>query len=177
MATKLALAEIVATTAHIAIGQKRKYTGECYTTHLAEVVEILKTVNADEETLAIGWLHDVVEDTGIELEYITRIFGEDISTGVHYCTEISKKEDGNRATRKAIDATHFANGNAKSQTVKVADIISNVRSIVVHDSEFAKVYVYEKQRQLSLLTKADARLVKMANDLVGISIRRIEDAV
>lgn len=177
MATKLALASIVATTAHIAIGQKRKYSGECYTTHLAEVVEILKLVNADEDTLAIGWLHDVVEDTEIELDYITRIFGEDISTGVHYCTEISKKEDGNRATRKAIDAAHFANGDAKSQTVKVADIISNVRSIVNHDLEFAKVYVYEKQHQLSLLTKADASLVKMANELIDISIRRIENAV
>lgn len=166
-------AELFAFSAHRAIGQKRKYTGECYTIHLKEVTNILKSINADSETIAIGWLHDVVEDTDISADDIHAYFGSVIADGVYYCTEVSRQSDGNRATRKSIDAEHFAKGDYRSQTVKVADIISNVSSIVDHDLEFAKVYVFEKEKQLSLLTKANQELrdralslIKTAKDII-----------
>src|SRR5574343_479611 len=163
-------AKLFAFAAHRAIGQRRKYTNACYTTHLQEVADLLESVGCDDETIAIGFLHDVVEDTEIDIFDIRDYFGDVIADGVSYCTEISTKADGNRADRKAKDAAHFADGSSRSQSVKVADIISNVRSIVRHDLEFAKVYVYEKQHQLSLLSKANSTLIDLASSLINESI-------
>lgn len=170
-------ARLFAFAAHRSIGQRRKYTNECYTMHLQEVVNILRSVNADDVTLAIGWLHDVVEDTGITLVDVLSCFGTTIADGVYYCTEISKPEDGNRAARKRIDAEHFSQGGSKSQTVKVADIISNVSSITEHDIEFAKVYVYEKEHQLSLLTKANKELISWATKIINDAKETIENGI
>lgn len=48
--------------------QKRKTTGEPFITHLVEVNNILKELTNDEEILAIGWLHDLVEDTDYNIQ-------------------------------------------------------------------------------------------------------------
>ena len=47
---------------------------------------------------------------------------------------------------------------ADAQTIKVADIIDNTKSIVRRDPGFAEVYLKEKAALLEVLTKADAGL-------------------
>ncbi len=44
------------------------------------------------------------------------------------------------------------------QTIKVADLIDNTKSIVPHDKDFAKVYLAEKDVLLQSLTDADVEL-------------------
>lgn len=58
-------AKVLAEKAHSK--QKRKTSGEPFITHLIEVNNILTELTDDEEILAIGWLHDLVEDTEYEL--------------------------------------------------------------------------------------------------------------
>src|SRR5215470_8652786 len=48
-------------------GQTRK-SGDPYITHPVEVTEILADLEMDEQTLAAGLLHDVVEDCGLTTE-------------------------------------------------------------------------------------------------------------
>jgi (p)ppGpp synthase/HD superfamily hydrolase len=117
--------------------------------------------------LAAAWLHDVVEDTGVTIEVIRAEFGEDIAELVGWLTDVSRPEQGNRATRKAIDRAHTAMAPADAQSIKLADLISNCTSIVEHDADFAKTYLEEKRLLLEVLTKGDKVLLEQARSIVS----------
>lgn len=152
-------ARIFATAAHAAIGQKRKYTGDHYIVHPAEVAAIVSQVpGCTPEMIAAAWLHDVVEDTGVSIDIIRQIFGDKVADLVAWLTDVSKPEDGNRRIRKAIDRAHSASAPAEAQTVKLADLLSNTRSITEYDPNFAVVYIREKKALLEVLTKGDPDL-------------------
>jgi (p)ppGpp synthase/HD superfamily hydrolase len=160
-------ARTFATAAHAAVAQLRKYTNEPYIVHPAEVVQILKTRPHDPEMVAAAWLHDVVEDTGVSIEVIRAEFGSKVSDLVGWLTDVSRPEQGNRAVRKAIDRAHTAAAPAEAQTIKLCDLISNTRSIVEHDAEFARVYLAEKRLLLEVMTKADPELMRRAREQIG----------
>lgn len=148
-------------------GQKRKYTSEDYYLHCIEVA--LLTLNAefwDHDIFISSVLHDTIEDTSVEIKDIEKEFGSEIARIVWGLTDQSKAEDGNRRVRKEIDRQHLAKGDYKIQTVKLADLIDNSRSITAFDENFAKVYMNEKNLLLDILTKGDKILFKMAQDIV-----------
>lgn len=156
-------AQVYAQAAHAAVGQKRKYTGEPYIVHPAEVARIVAGVpGSTPDMVAAAWLHDVVEDTGCTFTDIHMAFGIDIATLVGWLTDVSKPEDGNRAYRKARDREHTAQAPAEAQTIKCCDLLSNTKSIVAHDPEFARVYLAEKRELLAVLTKADPGILAEA---------------
>lgn len=148
--------------AHENAKQFRKYTGEPYIVHPAEVAQIVRGITDDKSMIAAAWLHDTVEDTTVTLANIEAEFGQDIRDLVFCLTDISKPEEGNRAARKKIDREHNATGPSRAQTIKVADLISNSKSIIQHDLKFAKVYIPEKEATLKLVTKAHITLRKEA---------------
>ena len=53
--------------AHAAFDQRRKYTGEPYIVHPAEVARLVASVSNDEAMICAAWLHDVVEDTEVTI--------------------------------------------------------------------------------------------------------------
>ena len=162
-------AQVFAIAAHSAVGQKRKYTGEPYYVHPAEVARIVAEVpGSTAEMVAAAWLHDTVEDTGVTTTDIHMNFGPEVAALVGWLTDVSKPEDGNRAHRKAMDREHSAAAPAEAQTVKLADLISNSRSIIAHDPAFARTYLEEKRLMLAVMTKGDAGLHAEASRFVGV---------
>lgn len=135
--------------------QSRKYTGVPYIEHPISVSSIVKSVDHTEEMLAAALLHDVVEDTEISIRTIRSFFGDIVGDLVESLTDISKPEDGNRATRKKIDALHYAKGSPQAQTIKIADLIDNTADIAKNDPNFWQVYKQEKKFVLDLLVDAD----------------------
>ena len=154
-----------ATTAHG--DQKRKYTNDPYIVHPIAVSEIVKTVAHTDEMVAAALLHDVVEDTDVTLDQIKTKFGSKVAELVGWLTDISRPEDGNRKTRKTLDREHSAEAPADAQTIKLADLIHNTKSIEKHDPHFWKVYKQEKIALLGVLTKGDPALRKIAQEQVG----------
>ena len=162
-------AQIFAIAAHAAVQQKRKYTGEPYIVHPAEVASIVASVpGSTEDMVAAAWLHDTCEDTGVTSFDIHMNFGPEIAALVSWLTDVSKPEDGNRAKRKAIDREHTAQAPAEAQTIKLADLISNSKSIMAHDPEFAKTYLEEKRMLLDVMTKGDRGLHAEASKYIGV---------
>jgi (p)ppGpp synthase/HD superfamily hydrolase len=161
-------AQVFAIAAHSAVKQVRKYTGEPYFVHPAEVAKIVAGVPGSTPAMvAAAWLHDTVEDTGITMHDIHVHFGDEVASLVGWLTDVSKPEDGNRAQRKAIDREHTAAAPAEAQTVKLADLISNSKSIMRHDPAFAKTYLEEKRLMLAVMTKGDPGLHADASYYVG----------
>jgi len=147
------LAEVVAQTAHAAAGQVRKYSGEPYIVHPRHVADIVRKYGGNTTQVQAAYLHDVVEDTEIDIEFISSMFGEKVATLVGWLTDVSVPEDGNRETRKRIDREHTAAAPYEAQFVKMADLISNTSSILEADETFAKIYMAEKALLLRDLTK------------------------
>jgi (p)ppGpp synthase/HD superfamily hydrolase len=103
----------------------------------------------------------------VSIEVIRAEFGSKVSDLVGWLTDVSRPEQGNRATRKAIDRAHTASAPSEAQTIKLCDLISNTRSIVEHDPEFARVYLAEKRLLLEVMTKADPELMRRAREQIG----------
>lgn len=160
-----------ATNAHA--GQVRKYDGAPYISHPIEVAEIVGTVTDDPVAIAAAFLHDVVEDCDVSVERIRDEFGADTAQVVWHLTGISTKADGNRKTRVAIDRGHYAKGCARAQTVKVADIISNLSTIVERDPDFARTYLAEKHHLLAVLTRAHPTLLARAHAIITCSVAEL----
>ncbi len=152
--------------AHNAIGQRRKYTDEPYTTHLERVAQLVASVVDDDAMVAAAYLHDIVEDTPTTIEDVEESFGEDIAYLVTYLSDISRPDDGNRAVRKQLDREHIAQGDARVHTVKLADLIDNSDSIQKHDPKFAKVYMTEKRQLLEVLQDGHPTLLNRAQVIV-----------
>jgi guanosine-3',5'-bis(diphosphate) 3'-pyrophosphohydrolase len=150
--------------------QVRKYTGEPYAAHLAEVAGIVVSAYVGgfhngyltpplTVVLATAWLHDCIEDQNVTFAELRARFGYSVAEGVHWLTDC---EVGNRAARKAAACIRLAQVPGWVQSIKCADLISNTRSIVKHDPKFAEVYLPEKAAILCAMTKADARLLELA---------------
>lgn len=167
-------ARLFATAAHGAVDQRRKYTDEPYINHPAQVVTILRTMTHNSPTpemFAAAWLHDVVEDTEVTHTTILEEFGPTVSNLVRGLTDVSTLLDGNRVERKEIDRQHTAKQSPECHTVKLADLISNSSSILLHDPEFARVYLREKQLLLEVLRDGDPALWEHADSIVRSSLR------
>lgn len=70
-------------------GQFRK-TGEDYIIHPLNVAMILTTIYADYQTIAAGFLHDVLEDCDCTVDEMKEKFGEDVTKLVQGVTKLSK---------------------------------------------------------------------------------------
>ena len=70
-------------------GQYRK-SGEEYIIHPLNVALILTTIYADYQTIAAGFLHDVLEDCDCSFEEMQNEFGDEVTKLVQGVTKLSK---------------------------------------------------------------------------------------
>lgn len=114
-------------------GQKRS-SGEPYVTHPLAVATILANLHMDHQALIAALLHDVIEDTGISKEAVTRQFGEvvaELVDGVSKLTQItfeSKAEAQAENFRKMVLAMAE---DIRVIIVKLADRLHNMRTLGV----------------------------------------------
>lgn len=139
--------------------QKRKYTGEPYVYHCAEVAIRLKDFHCSDDVICAAYLHDVVEDTHTTEADLRRFFSKKVCDLVMEVTDVSRPEDGNRATRKEMDRQHLEKASPEAKTLKLADLINNMYSIVEHDPGFAKVFMKEAEALVEALWNASEQLL------------------
>jgi (p)ppGpp synthase/HD superfamily hydrolase len=158
--------------AHAKVGQRRKFTDEPYIVHPVEVMGLLVAYAPfrykRETVLSAAILHDTVEDTFATLEEIERLFGSEVAGYVDGLTDkfpSGYEENGvvlNRRQRKQAEAGRLSATCDVVQTIKCADLLSNTRTIVQFDPDFAKTYIPEKRAILENLSKADRSMWNLA---------------
>lgn len=140
------IAEIFGTAAHAAVGQKRD-NGDPYITHPRRVAALVAQYFPHDIAMhCAAILHDVIEDTKVKYKLIKLIFGEDVANLVRDLSKVSKKTDGDRAVRKAIDLAHLKQISIRAKIIKLCDILDNLSDDPLADPEFMKVYVPEKRQ-------------------------------
>ena len=127
-------------------GQKRK-SGEPYIIHPIAVAKILVEMGMDTDTIVAALLHDVVEDTEVELKEVETKFGSDVALLVDGVTKLgllpltSREEQQAENVRKMLLAM---SRDIRVVIIKLVDRLHNMRTID---------YVSEqKQRDKSLET-------------------------
>ncbi len=123
------LAYAVANKAHD--GQLRQ-SGDDYITHPVAVATLLLDLEMDAPTIAAALLHDVVEDTPVDLEDIEQLFGGDIVRLVDGVTKLSELED---KTKEELQAGTFRKmfiamaDDPRVVLIKLADRLHNMRTL------------------------------------------------
>lgn len=153
---------------HSEVNQLRKWSGLPYITHPIAVANILIEAVDDisESELIAAILHDTVEDTNTTSEEIESIFGKEVRDLVYWLTDVAKPEDGNRATRMAINREHIKNAPASAQTIKAADCIHNLKDCARTSGGFAFKYIPEKRAVFEILTKANPIVIAMFKEVL-----------
>ena len=154
--------------------QKRKYSNASYyREHCIEVYSIIDKLNGASGNMKIAaLLHDTVEDTDTKIEDIAHRFGVRVAEIVAGLTDVSRPTDGNRKLRKKMDLDHLAMQDAETKSVKLADLISNSKSIFGYArfdpaaKAFAKLYAEEKAALLEVLTEGGFELHEQATQLL-----------
>lgn len=165
----------------------RKYSGSPYEVHTIEVASIVAGVTDDENLIAAAHLHDTAEDVNIDpytLEGIELKFGPIIRQHVEDLTAVYTKKAFphlDRAARKGLEAERLSKIQPGSQTVKLADIISNTQDVVQNDPTFAMTYLNEKRDLLPFLIEGDSSLWAQAdailrNGLSQLSAKLLEQS-
>jgi (p)ppGpp synthase/HD superfamily hydrolase len=132
--------------------QRRKgENGEPYFNHLLEVAELiaLSSPHLDVELVIAAFLHDIVEDTGVTLHELEQRFGKNVADLV---AEVTDDKSLPKETRKQLQVEHTPEKSPRSQTLKLADKISNLRAIIssppVGWSRERKQHYFEWARQV-----------------------------
>lgn len=173
MATIIERADAFAERAHGSIGQLRKYTGDPYIVHPRAVAETLKRIDAEPDVIAAALLHDVVEDTPVIAEEVRVEFGERIAGWVASMTDVAPSSGLNREARVRLNLARLADADDEVHTIKLADLIDNASSIVMHDPGWARHYLAEKRRALHVLGRGHPELLSAATVLVEDGLRSL----
>ncbi|MGJ9459496.1 HD domain-containing protein [Oceanobacillus sp. CF4.6] len=103
--------------------QTRKNSDAPYITHPIRVAERLEAAGYSDELICAGYLHDVVEDTPVEIEDIEREFGPEISHIVAAHTE-DKSKSWRERKQHTIDTVTNAEKGIKY--LIIADKLDNL---------------------------------------------------
>jgi GTP pyrophosphokinase len=112
-------------------GQTRA-SGEPYLVHPLEVANILADMRLDEVSVATGLLHDVVEDTLVELNVIRDSFGDEIAHLVHGLTKIAQISNQSQEEQQAENVRKMLLAmvdDVRVVLVKLADRLHNMRTL------------------------------------------------
>ena len=112
-------------------GQLRA-SGEPYIIHPLAVADLLKEIGAGSSVIAAGLLHDVVEDTGVELSEIEKFFGLEVKVLVEGVTKLGGIHFNNRTEAQAENLRKMFLAMASDirvVLVKLADRLHNMRTI------------------------------------------------
>ena len=146
--------------------QKRK-SGEPYIIHPLCVAIILADLEMDKETIAAGLLHDVVEDTIMTLEQLTKEFGSEVAFLVDGVTKLTQLNwDKDKVEIQAENLRKMFLAMAKDIRViiiKLADRLHNMRT--------GKYWKPEKQKEKARET---LEIYAPIADRLGISKIKIE---
>src|SRR5512132_2487256 len=112
-------------------GQQRR-SGEEFVLHPWGAAKICAQLQLDDETIAAALLHDVVEDTDVDLEDVRAEFGDEIAKLVEGVTKLTRVQFQSREQAEAENYRKLIIAMAEDVRViliKLADRLHNLREI------------------------------------------------
>ncbi|MBM3261773.1 bifunctional (p)ppGpp synthetase/guanosine-3',5'-bis(diphosphate) 3'-pyrophosphohydrolase, partial [Candidatus Kaiserbacteria bacterium] len=151
-------------------GDQKRYSGDAYFTHPAEVGYMLASAHMGGAVVAAGLLHDTIEDAGIKRDAIKEQFGAEVLALVEGVTKLGNlryhgAERHTESLRKLFAATAK---DIRVLIIKLFDRLHNARTL-------EHVPVVEKRTRIALET---LEIYAPIADRLGMSVLKqdLEDA-
>ncbi len=117
--------------ARAAHGEQKRYSGDPYFVHPAEVAYLLAQSGMGQRTIAAGLLHDTIEDAGVKPQTIQDEFGQEVLTLVEGVTKLGTLryhglERHTESLRKLFAATAK---DIRVLIIKLMDRLHNARTL------------------------------------------------
>ncbi len=153
--------------------QKRR-SGEPYIIHPVAVTEILADLELDEQTLAAGFLHDVIEDCKVLPEELEKEFGAEVTSLVDGVTKLQIGVDDGKDKDTEEDgeplSTHAIERHKKQ--IEIAKNAANLRKILVATAKDLRVLLIKLADRLhnmrTLESLSESRRFRMATETLQI---------
>jgi len=119
-----------------------------YINHLTEVAHLLASAGCAATVISAGYLHDAIEDVDVTYEMVLAEFGAEIADLVRSVTDDKHMAKVERKQKQVEHAAHAGPGTA---ALKLADKISNLRSLAAsppHGWDRARLREYVEWSQL-----------------------------
>ncbi len=152
---------------------QHRLSGEPYIVHPMEVAIILAGLKMDETTIIAALLHDVVEDTPINLDKVKELFGQEVATLVDGVTKISslkkqtKQKEQAETLRKMLLATIQ---DARVIIIKLADKLHNMRTIMFQP-EYKQKYIAQEVLDIYAPLAGRLGMSKIRSELEDLAFR------
>jgi len=124
--------------AEVAHSQQRRASGEPYIQHSLTVAHILADLRLDPATIAAALLHDVAEDSIVNVEDLRQDFGEEVAKLVDGVTKLSQIGKLSQMTRKDLQDEEAESlrkmflamvDDVRVVLIKLADRLHNMRTL------------------------------------------------
>jgi GTP pyrophosphokinase len=159
-------------------GQTRA-SGEPYLIHPLEVAAILAEMRMDPACVAVGLLHDVLEDTLTEPERIKEYFGDDVLHMVEGVTKISKIPFSSSEERQAENFRKLLLAmvdDVRVILVKLADRLHNMRTLQYLPEE-RRVRIARETMDIYAPLAGRLGMSKIKNELEDLAFQYLEPEV
>lgn len=113
-------------------GSQKRASGDPYFLHPLEVAGILTDLRLDDGTIAVGLLHDTLEDTDATRDELDELFGEEIGKLVEGLTKIAQLDLVSKRTKQAENLRKLLlaiSDDVRVLIVKLADRLHNMRTL------------------------------------------------
>ncbi|HZU80660.1 MAG TPA: bifunctional (p)ppGpp synthetase/guanosine-3',5'-bis(diphosphate) 3'-pyrophosphohydrolase [Acidimicrobiales bacterium] len=111
-----------------------RQSGEPYITHPVAVAAIIAELGLDARSVCAALLHDAVEDTGLTLDEVERLFGPEVASIVDGVTKLDRLQFDSKEAQQAATVRKMLVAMANDWRVlviKLADRLHNMRTIAV----------------------------------------------
>ncbi|MBU3693536.1 MAG: bifunctional (p)ppGpp synthetase/guanosine-3',5'-bis(diphosphate) 3'-pyrophosphohydrolase [Rhodocyclaceae bacterium] len=155
-------------------GQYRA-SGEPYVTHPVAVAELLTQWHLDAHALSAALLHDVVEDTGVDIGEIGARFGDKVA---HLVEGVSKLDRMHFASREQAQAENFRkmllamSRDVRVILIKLADRLHNMRTLGAVKAEKARRVASETLEIYAPIARR-LGLARLVDELEDLSFRHL----
>src|SRR5512145_183277 len=156
-------------------GQTRA-SGEPYLVHPLEVAAILAEMRMDPACVAVGLLHDVLEDTLTDPDRIREYFGEDVLHIVEGVTKISKIPFSSSEERQAENFRKLLLAmvdDIRVILVKLADRLHNMRTLQYLPDE-RRTRIARETMDIYAPLAGRLGMSKVKNELEDLSFQYLE---
>lgn len=169
-------------------GQTRFNDTELYFNHCFRVYRTLQSLfdgiydkgediwleYTEEDIFCAALLHDVVEDTNVDLEEINKEFGNNVRVLVSWLTNEDNKTLSREERIKAREKK-YSEMPIAAKLIKLADRIDNISTCSIKGDDFRDMYVretiglmyYTCTKNIELIDILYCRLKKKCEDIVG----------
>ncbi|HEX2858981.1 MAG TPA: bifunctional (p)ppGpp synthetase/guanosine-3',5'-bis(diphosphate) 3'-pyrophosphohydrolase [Alphaproteobacteria bacterium] len=113
-------------------GNQKRASGEPYLNHPLAVAEVLADMKLDDHSIAVGLLHDTLEDTLSTYDELEKIFGREVAELTEGVTKLSRVSFEDKSIEQAENFRKLLLAMSKDIRVlliKLADRMHNMRTI------------------------------------------------